>query len=125
MASERAKPEDKWTVTRDEMTQTVTVFRETIRRGGLAFFGKSASSDLESIERRWTTVSDVEPANATLVAEGQEQRRRGDAILTCKSNMTIASDSNWFHITAQRELFVDDILQDSKSWEDRIARTLV
>ena len=125
VTSERAKPEDQWIVTRDEMTQSVTVFRETIRRGGLAYFGKSASSNLKSVERRWATVSDLVPAKTTLVAEGQEQRRRGDTILTCKSKMTIASDSQWFHISAQRELFVDDTLQDSKSWEDRIARTLV
>jgi uncharacterized protein len=122
---EKAKPEDQWTVTRDEMTQSVTVFRETVRRGGLAYFGKSPSSDLTSIERRWMTVSDLDPAKTTLIAQGQEQRRRGEVIVTCKSEMRIASDSHWFYITARRELFVDDVLKDAKSWNDKIPRMLV
>jgi hypothetical protein len=71
------------------------------------------------------TVSDLDPAKTTLVAEGQEQRRRGEAIVLCKSKMTIASDSHWFHITAQREMFVDDVLKDARSWEDKIPRMLV
>jgi hypothetical protein len=52
VASERAKPEDQWIVAPDEMTQSVTVFRETMRRGGPSYFGKSGSSDLKSVERR-------------------------------------------------------------------------
>jgi hypothetical protein len=60
-----------------------------------------------------------------LVAQGQEQIKRGKDSLTCKSSMTIESNEEAFHITAKRELFINDTLTYGKSWEDKIARKLV
>jgi uncharacterized protein len=112
------EPHNEWTITRDEMAQTVTVFRETIDTGQGPIEGSS-------FERRWMTVSDAKPAEMKLVAQGQEQIKRGKDTLTCKSSMTIQSDEREFHITAKRELFVNDTLRYGKSWEDKIARKLV
>jgi hypothetical protein len=112
------EPQNKWTVTRDEMAQTVTVFRETRRSGEGAFEGPS-------FERRSMTVSDVKPAQMKLSAEGEAQGKRGKDTLTCKSCMTIESNDKELFITAKRELFVNGTLIYGKSWEDKIARQLV
>lgn len=108
-----SEPENKWTVTRDEMARTVTVFRET------------ASNRAQNFERRWTTVSDDNPANARIVAEGQAQVLRGSDTVTCKTNMTIESDEKMIYISAKRELFVNDKVKYIKSWTDTIPRNLV
>lgn len=111
-------PENKWTVTRDEMARTVTVFRETTKRSG-------EPDGPVTFERRWTTVSDDTPAIATIVAEGQAQRRRGADMLTCTSKMTIESDETHFHIRTTRALLVNGAVKYTKDCEDRIARNFV
>jgi hypothetical protein len=119
--TERPPPRNKWTVTRDEMAHTVTVFRETVQfmgQGGL-------SSNIEEMERRWSTVNDKNPAVVKIVAEGETKMDVVSGRLVCKSNMTIESDADAFHISVKRELFVDDKLKYWKSWQERIPRNLV
>jgi uncharacterized protein len=119
--TERPPPRNKWTVTRDEMARTVTVFRETIQ-----FMGQGGhSSNIQETERRWCTVDDNNPAVVKVVAEGETKVDAPSGRLVCKSYMTIASDAQAFHVTAKRELFVNDRLKYGKSWEDRIPRNLV
>ena len=105
------EPVDRWTVTRDELEQTVTVFRETSR--GPAY------------ERRWCTASDVDPAHAKLVAEGRATADRGSQSLVVDSWLTIESDEHAFRITARRELRENGRVKYGKSWEDSIPRDLV
>ena len=111
------EPENKWTVTRDEMAKSVTVFRETVKRDG--------AHGPVTFERRWTTVSDDNPAIARIVAEGQAQRAHGPDMLTCTSNMTIESDETHFHVKAARALLVNGTVKYSKEWQDSIKRNLV
>lgn len=110
------EPQNKWTVTRDEMAKSVIVFRETLKRddhGGVTF------------ERRWTSVSDDAPAVARLVAEGQAQRAHGADMLTCTSKLTIESDETYFHVAAARALLVNGTVKYSKDWHDSIKRNFV
>jgi uncharacterized protein len=119
--TERPPPRNKWIVTRDEMAHTVTVFRETVQ-----FMGQGGhSSNIEEMERRWCTVSDKDPALVRIVAEGETKMDVMSGRLVCKSNMTIESDAEAFHISVKRQLFVDDKLKYGKSWQERIPRNLV
>ena len=119
--TERPPPRNQWIVTRDEMARTVTVFRETIQ-----FMGQGGhSSNIEEMERRWCTVDDNNPAVVKVVAEGETKIDAPSGRLLCKSHMTIESDARTFHVTAKRELFVNDKLKYGKSWEERIPRNLV
>ena len=119
--TERPPPRNKWTVTRDEMAHTVTVFRETVQ-----FMGQGGhSSNIEEMERRWCTVNDNDPAVVKIIAEGEAKMDVASGRLVCKSNMTIDSDAEAFHISVKRELFVDDKLKYGKSWQERIPRNLV
>ena len=61
----------------------------------------------------------------TVTAEGETKVHVVSGRLVCKSNMTIESDAEAFHIAVKRELFVDDKLKYGKSWHDRIPRNLV
>ena len=105
-------PADQWEVTRDEMDQTVTVFRETIQPYG-------------DMERRWSTVSDRDPARATIRAEGSSEVEHDGRVIICNSWMTLESDAEAFQIHVRRELRVDGELQYEKEWEDTIPRDLV
>ena len=119
--SERRAPQNKWTVTRDEMARTVTVFRETVQ-----FLGQGGqSSNIEEMERRWCTVNDNDPAVVKVVAEGETTLDAPSGRLMCKSYMTIESNAETFHVTVKRQLFVNNALKYGKSWEDRIPRNLV
>ena len=119
--TERPPPRNKWTVTRDEMAHTVTVFRETVQ-----FMGQGGhSSNIEEMERRWCTVNDNDPAVVKIIAEGETKMDVVSGRLVCKSNMTIESDAGAFHISVKRELFVDDKLKYGKSWQEKIPRNLV
>jgi predicted acyl esterase len=119
--TDRPAPRNKWTMTRDEMAHTVTVFRETVQ-----FMGQGGqSSNIEEMERRWCTVNDDDPAAVKVVAEGYTKIDVRSGRLLCKSHMTIESDVQSFHVTVRRELFVNDELKYGKSWEDRIPRYLV
>src|SRR5882762_465102 len=119
--TERPPPRNKWIVTRDEMAHTVTVFRETVQ-----FMGQGGhSSNIEEMERRWCTVNDNDPAVVKLIAEGETKVDVASGRLVCKSNMTIESDAEAFHIAVKRELFVDDKLKYGKSWHEQIPRNLV
>jgi predicted acyl esterase len=119
--TERPQPRNKWIVTRDEMAHTVTVFRETVQ-----FMGQGGhSSNIEEMERRWCTVNDKDPAAVKIVAEGETKMDVMSGRLVCKSNMTIESDVEAFHVSVKRELFVDDKLKYGKSWQERIPRNLV
>ncbi len=104
-------PQDRWEVTRDEMARTVTVFRETIQQYG-------------SVERRWCTVSDSEPARATIRAEGSATANQDGREIVCRSWMSIESDESTFEMSARRELRVNDELQYEKEWADTIPRAL-
>ncbi len=106
-------PIDQWEVTRDEMKQTVTVFRETIQPA----YG--------SMERRWSTASDRDPAHATIVAEGRDEVEHEGRTITCNSWMTLASNDKAFEISVRRELRVNGELQYEKEWADTIPRDLV
>jgi hypothetical protein len=119
--TERPPPRNKWTVTRDEMAHTVTVFRETVQ-----FMGQGGhSSNIEEMERRWCTVNDKDPAVVRIIAEGETKMDVVSGRLVCKSNMTIESDTEAFNISVNRKLFVDDKLKYGKSWQERIPRNLV
>jgi uncharacterized protein len=106
-----SEPENQWTVTRDEMAQTVTVFRETRSARGY--------------ERRWCTASDREPAKAKLVGEAQRDVQRGSDVVSSKAWMTIESDEKAFHMTVRRQLSVNGTPKWEKSWSDVIPRRLV
>ena len=103
------------------MAHTVTVFRETVQ-----FMGQGGhSSNIEEMERRWCTVNDNDPAVVKITAEGETKVHVVSGRLVCRSNMTIESDAEAFHIAVKRELFVDDKLKYGKSWHERIPRNLV
>lgn len=104
-------PQNQWTITRDEMARTVTVFRET--RGG------------RSVERRWCTASDDDPARARLVGEAQRDASRGNDLISAKVWMTIESDEQAFHMTVRRELSVNGTPKWDKTWSDVIPRRQV
>lgn len=110
----RRQPVNQWTVTRDEMARSVTVFRETANPVDAAGSG--------GFERRWMTVKDDDPARTVLRAEGRAERRRGTDALAVDTAMTIASDEASFHITASRKLLVNGAVKYQAAWEDRIAR---
>jgi putative CocE/NonD family hydrolase len=119
--TDRPAPRNKWTVTRDEMAHTVTVFRETVQ-----FMGQGGqSTNIEQMERRWCTVNDADPAVVKVVAEGYTKIDVARGRLLCRSYMTIESDAQAFHVTVKRDLFVNDELKYGKSWEDLIPRYLV
>ena len=119
--SDRPAPRNKWTVTRDEMAHTVTVFRETVQ-----FMGQGGqSTNIEEMERRWCTVNDDNPAVVKVIAEGYTKIDVQSGRLVCTSHMTIESDAQAFHVTAKRELYVNDELKYGKSWEEHIPRYLV
>ena len=106
------EPKDQWEVTRDEMDQTVTVFRETVQPWG-------------DMERRWSTVSDRDPAHATIRAEGSSKREHDGRAIICNSWMSLESDAKAFQLRVRRELRVDGELQYEKDWEEKIPRDLV
>lgn len=110
------EPQNKWTVTRDEMARSVTVFRETLKRD---------DNQAVTFERRWTSVSDDAPGVAKLIAEGQAQRIHGADMLTCTSKLTIESDETHFHVSAARALLVNGTVKYSKDWHDSIKRNFV
>jgi putative CocE/NonD family hydrolase len=105
-------PQNQWTVSRDEMAQTVTVFRETRNAAG-------------GFERRWCTASDLDPARCKLVAEGEASRESNGRRLVVSTSMTIESDVKAFAIRTKRELRVDGTLKYSKEWSDTIPRDLL
>ena len=105
-------PQDRWEVTRDEMDQTVTVFRETIQSWG-------------DMERRWCTASDRDPARATIRAEGSSEVERDGRMILCNSWMMLESSADAFTISVRRELRVNGELQFEKEWADTIPRSLV
>ncbi len=105
-------PQDQWEVTRDEMAQTVTVFRETIQPWG-------------DMERRWSTASDRDPGLASIRAEGSSEVERDGRKILCNSWMTLESDAEVFRIHVRRELRVNGELQYEKEWADTIPRDLV
>jgi putative CocE/NonD family hydrolase len=109
---------NQWTITRDEMAGTTTVFRETAS-SALAWGGPA------SFERRWLTASDADPARMKIVAEGQAQRKRANDVLTCRSYMTIESDEKSLTIWAKREILLEDSVKYSKEWADVIQRKLI
>jgi hypothetical protein len=117
----RALPVDQWQVTRDEMQQTVTVFRET-RHPGSQIPSERAPISAAGFERRWCTASDVEPAKAKLVAEGERKVQRGDDTLAVQTWMSIESDETTLHLNAKRELSVNGVVKYSKSWAESIPR---
>ncbi|MEW5718412.1 MAG: CocE/NonD family hydrolase [Chloroflexota bacterium] len=117
-------PINEWQITRDEMQKTVTVFRETraperqITSGGKPIFAAS-------FERRWCTASDVDPARAKLVAEGEHAIRCGDAQVASRAWLTIESDATAFHVTVKRELVKNDVAVRAKTWQESIPRDQV
>ena len=101
-------PVNQWTVTRDEMAHSVTVFRETAESG---YF-----------ERRWITVFDKDPAKVVLRAEGRAELTRGSDLIRVDTTMRIESDIKSFLIKVSRVLSVNGTTKRTKSWEDRIPR---
>jgi hypothetical protein len=116
-----AAPVNQWQNSRDEMSQTATVFRETLVPE------YSVPSEGEPIamsycERRWCAASDLDPAHATLKAEGQRKARRGGDEVVVNSWLSIESDETAFHVNIKREMSKNGAVVRSKEWEERIKR---
>ena len=117
----RPAPINQWQITRDEMEQTVTVFRETrVPEHQVPSEGEPVT--LSSFERRWCTASDVEPARARLVAEGQRAVEHGEEAIAVNSWLTIESDETAFHVTVKREVTKNEVVICSKTWQESIPR---
>jgi uncharacterized protein len=117
----RPAPINQWQTTRDEMRQTVTVFRET-RVPAHPVPSDDEPLTVSAVERRWCTASDVEPARASVEAEGQRVVRCGRMEIVVKARLTIHSDETAFHVTVQRELTKNGTPVRSKRWQETIAR---
>jgi hypothetical protein len=117
----RPKPHNQWRITRDEMEQTVTVFRETMLPEH-PIPGEGPSVTASAFERRWCTASDVDPARARLEAEGQRAVRRDQDSIVVNSWLTIESDETHFAVTVKREISENGAVIRSKSWQESIPR---
>jgi hypothetical protein len=120
----RVAPVNQWQITRNEMEQAVTVFRET-RVPEHPIPSEGVPVTISSFERRWCTASDAEPARAKLVAEGQRLVRRGEDVIVVDSRLTLESDKTDFHVTVERELTQNGVVIRSKSWQESIPRDQV
>ena len=114
-------PINQWQITRDEMQQTITMFRETTMPE------YSVPSDgipisMAYFERRWCTASDVEPAKASLRAEGGRRVKRGADEIVVNSWLLIRSDETEFDVTVKRELSLNGTVIRSKEWQEKIPR---
>jgi len=117
----RPPPMNQWQITRDEVRQTVTVFRET-RVPAHQVPNADAPLTVSTVERRWCTASDVEPARASLEAEGQRVARCGPLELVVDARLTIHSDATAFHVSVQRTLTKNGTLVRRQCWQETIAR---
>jgi len=117
----RPAPVNQWQTTRDDMRQTVTVFRET-RVPAHQVPSEDEPLTVSAVERRWCTASDVEPARASVEAEGQRVVRRGQLELVVTARLTIHSDETAFHVTVQRELTKNGTRVGRQRWQETIAR---
>jgi hypothetical protein len=77
---------------------------------------------VSTVERRWCTASDVEPARASLEAEGQRVARCGPLELVVDARLTIHSDATAFHVSVQRTLTKNGTLVRRQCWQETIAR---
>lgn len=118
---ERPTPHNQWRITRDEMEQTVTVFRETMVPEH-PIPGEGLPVTASSFERRWCTASDADPARARLEAEGQRAVQRGADSVVVNSWLTIESDQTHFAVTVKREISKNGAIVRSKSWQESIPR---
>ncbi len=114
-AAVAAKPVNHWTVTRDEMAGTVTVFRETATPS-------ARPGSFSGFERRWLTVADDNPANTVLRAEGKAERQRGADMIRVDTAMRMESDVTSFAVKITRTLSVNGTIKFTKTWEDRMSR---
>jgi hypothetical protein len=117
----QAGPLNQWQNIRDEMTQTATVFRETL----VADYPVPSEGEpitMSHFERRWCTASDADPARAILRTEGQRKVRRGDDEVAVTSRMSIESDASAFHLKVRSEVLMNGRTVRQKDWEERIPR---
>ena len=103
------------------MQQTMTMFRETTMPE------YSVPSDgipisIAYFERRWCTASDLEPAKASLRAEGGRRVKRGADEIVVNSWLSIRSDETEFDVTVKRELSLNGTVIRSKEWQEKIPR---
>ncbi len=76
-------------------------------------------------EKRTFTTNLTDPADTTLVAEGEARRTGSKGELVCKSGMKIQSDVDYFHVEVTRSLYRSETLLRTKTFKDKIPRGFV